>query len=232
MNARLHEFKDGAALAEGLADRVSAALADAIAARGRATVAVSGGSTPKAFFKALSTRDIDWAKVTVTLIDERFVPADNPRSNHLLVAENLLQGKAKAANFLPLYRDAGSAEEAAAIVTADAATIGHPFDVAILGMGTDGHTASFFPGGSRLAEAISPDTPRGVITMEAEGAGETRLTFTFTSLQDARLLVLHIEGHGKKDVLAAAESNGPETDMPIRAVLRRAATPVDIYWAP
>jgi 6-phosphogluconolactonase len=232
MSARLHEFKDGAALAEGLADRVSAALADAIAARGRATIAVSGGSTPKAFFKALSTRDIDWAKVTVTLIDERFVPADNPRSNHLLVAENLLQGKAKAANFLPLYRDAGSAEEAAAIVTADTATLGNPFDVAILGMGTDGHTASFFPGGSKLAEAISPDTPRGVITMEAEGAGETRLTFTFASLQDARLLVLHIEGQGKKDVLAAAESDGPETDMPIRAVLRRAATPVDIYWAP
>jgi 6-phosphogluconolactonase len=232
MSARLHEFKDGATLAEGLADRVSAALADAVATRGRATIAVSGGSTPKAFFKALSTRDIDWSKVTVTLIDERFVPADNPRSNHLLVADNLLQDKAKAARFLPLYRDAGSAEEAATIVTADAATLGHPFDVAILGMGTDGHTASFFPGGSRLAEAVSPDTPRGVITMEAEGAGETRLTFTFTSLQDARLLVLHIEGQGKKDVLATAESDGPETDMPIRAVLRRAATPVDIYWAP
>lgn len=232
MSARLHEFKDGAALAEGLADRVSAALADAIVARGKATIAVSGGSTPKAFFKVLSTRDIDWAKVTVTLIDERFVPADNPRSNHLLVAENLLQDKAKAARFLPLYRDAGSAEDAATIVTADAAALGNPFDVAILGMGTDGHTASFFPGGSKLAEAISPDTPRGVITMEAEGAGETRLTFTFTSLQDARLLVLHIEGQGKKDVLAAAESDGPETDMPIRAVLRRAATPVDIYWAP
>lgn len=232
MSARLHEFKDGAALAEGLADRVSTVLADAIAVRGRATIAVSGGSTPKAFFKALSTRDIDWAKVTVTLIDERFVPADNPRSNHLLVADNLLQDKAKAAHFLPLYRDAGSAEEAAAIVTADAAALGHPFDVAILGMGTDGHTASFFPGGSKLAEAISPDTPRGVITMEAEGAGETRLTFTFASLQDARFLVLHIEGQGKKDVLAAAEGDGPETDMPIRAVLRRAATPVDIYWAP
>lgn len=232
MSARLHEFKDGAALAEGLADRVAAALADAVATRGRASIAVSGGSTPKAFFKALSRRDIDWGKVTITLVDERFVPADNPRSNHLLVADNLLQDKAKAAGFLPLYRDAGSAEETAKIVSADAGALGHPFDVAILGMGTDGHTASFFPGGSRLAEAISPATPRGVITMEAEGAGETRLTFTFASLQDARLLVLHIEGQGKKDVLAAAEADGPETDMPIRAVLRRAATPVDIYWAP
>jgi 6-phosphogluconolactonase len=228
MSARLHEFRDGAALAEGLADRVSGVLADAVASRGRANIAVSGGSTPKAFFKALSNRDIDWGKVTITLV----VPADNPRSNHQLVADNLLQGKAKAAGFLPLYRDAGSAEEAATIVSADAEALGHPFDVAILGMGTDGHTASFFPGGSRLAEAISPETPRGVITMEAEGAGETRLTFTFASLQDARLLVLHIEGQGKKDVLAAAEADGPESDMPIRAMLRRAATPIDIYWAP
>ena len=232
MSATVHEFSDGAALAEGLADRVSGALAEAVATRGRASIAVSGGSTPKAFFKALSSRDIDWAKVTITLVDERFVPADNPRSNHLLVADNLLQGKAKAAQFLPLYRDAGSAEQAAEIVTADAAALGHPFDVVILGMGADGHTASFFPGGSRLAEAISPETPRGIITMEAEGAGEPRLTFTFASLQDARLLVLHIEGQGKKDVLAAAEGDGPEADMPIRAVLRRAATPVDIYWAP
>lgn len=232
MSARLHEFTDGAALAEGLADRVSATLADAIAARGTATIAVSGGSTPKAFFKALSTRDIAWSRVTVTLVDERFVPADNPRSNHLLVAGNLLQDRAKVAGFLPLYRDAGSAEEAAKIVSEDAGALGHPFDVVILGMGTDGHTASFFPGGSKLAEAISAQTPRGLITMEAEGAGETRLTFTFASLQDARLLVLHIEGQGKKDVLAAAEADGPEEDMPIRAVLRRAATPVDIYWAP
>ena len=232
MSAQLHEFTDGAALAEGLADRVSAMLTEAVAARGGATIAVSGGSTPKAFFKALSTRDIDWAKVTVTLVDERFVPADNPRSNHLLVSDNLLQDKAKAAGFLPLYREAGSAEEAAKIVSADAASLGAPFDVAILGMGTDGHTASFFPGGSKLDEAISAATPRGVITMEAEGAGETRLTFTFASLQDARLLVLHIEGQGKKDVLAAAKADGPETDMPIRAILRRAATPVDIYWAP
>lgn len=232
MSARLHEFTDGAALAEGLADRVAAQLAEAIVARGKATLAVSGGSTPKAFFKALCTRDIDWAKVTITLVDERFVPADNPRSNHLLVADNLLQGNAKAANFLPLYRDAGSAEEAAAIVSRDAGALGHPFDVVILGMGTDGHTASFFPGGSKLAEAISAQTPRGLITMEAEGAGETRLTFTFASLQDARLLVLHIEGQGKKDVLAAAMSDGTEEDMPIRAILRRAVTPLDIYWAP
>ena len=232
MTANMHAFANGAELAGKLADKVAETLSAAIATRGSASIAVSGGSTPKAFFQALSSRSIDWDKVTVTLVDERFVPADNPRSNHLLVQENLLKDKAAAARFLPLYQAAASVEEAAVIATEETKAIGHPFDVAILGMGNDGHTASFFPGGSNLNTALDPNTPRGIITMEAEGAGEPRLTFTFSSLQDARLLVLHIEGEGKKDVLAKAEAAGEETEMPIRAMLRRAASPVEIYWAP
>ncbi len=232
MAATMHAFADGAELARTLADNVAASLAAAITARGTATIAVSGGSTPKRFFQELSTRDLDWAKVTVTLVDERFVPADNPRSNHLLVAENLLQNKAKAANFLPLYQAAASVEEAAKLASDATAAIANPFDVAILGMGGDGHTASFFPGGSNLKAALDPKTPRGIITMEADGAGEPRLTFTFSSLQDAKLLVLHIEGDSKKDVLTKAEGTGDEAEMPIRAILRRAASPVEVYWAP
>ena len=232
MTVNMNAFESGAALAAGLADKVADTLAAAVAARGSASFAVSGGSTPKAFFEALSSRDLDWGKVTITLVDERFVPEDNPRSNHKLVKENLLKNKAAAANFLPLYQEAADAEKSAVIATEATKGIDNPFDIAILGMGGDGHTASFFPGGNNLEKAIDPKTPRGIITMEAEGAGEPRLTFTFASLQDARLLVLHIEGDGKKQVLAKAESDGPETEMPIRAILRRAASPVEIYWAP
>ncbi|MBX4954834.1 6-phosphogluconolactonase [Rhizobium lentis] len=232
MASTLHSFASAADLADSLADKVADRLSVAIAARGAASIAVSGGSTPKAFFQALSTRDIAWDKVTITLVDERFVPADNTRSNHLLVDANLLQNKAKAARFVPLYQPASSVEEAARLATEKSAEIGIPFDVVILGMGGDGHTASFFPGGSNLARALDASTPRGVIPMEAEGAGEPRLTFTFSSLDDAALLVLHIEGEGKKDVLAKAEGSGDEAEMPIRAVLRRATSPVEIYWAP
>ncbi|MGV1759449.1 6-phosphogluconolactonase [Rhizobium sp. A22-96] len=232
MTANMHAFANGAELAGKLADKVAETLSAAIEARGSASIAVSGGSTPKAFFQALSSRSIDWDKVTITLVDERFVPADNPRSNHLLVQENLLKDKAATAKFLPLYQAVASVEEAAAIATEKTRAVGHPFDVAILGMGNDGHTASFFPGGNNLLTALDPNTPRGIITMEAQDAGEPRLTFTFSSLQDARLLVLHIEGAGKKDVLAKAEAPGEETEMPIRAMLRRAASPVEIYWAP
>ncbi len=232
MTANLHEFPDAGALASGLADAVATRLSDAIAQRGTASLAVSGGSTPKRFFDVLSARDIDWSKVTVTLVDERFVPADNPRSNHLLVATHLLKDKAAKAVFLPLYYEAASIEDAAKIATEKTAGIGRPFDVAILGMGGDGHTASFFPRGNHLREALDLSGPRGVLTMEAEGAGEERLTFSFASLGDAGLLVVHIEGQGKKDVLEQAQAGSDETDMPIRAVLNRAPSPVEIYWAP
>lgn len=232
MDTHIHEFADGATLAEKLADQVAHRLAAAIEARGEASLAVSGGSTPKKFFHALSKREIDWDKVTVTLVDERFVPADHPRSNHLLVKDNLLQDKASAARFVPLYHDCPTVEEAAEAATKEASAVSGPFDVAILGMGGDGHTASFFPYGNNLAKALDAGIPRCVLTMEAGGAEEPRLTFSFSSLTDAGLLVLHIEGETKKTVLAQAQNGSDETEMPIRAVLNRAVSPVEIYWAP
>lgn len=232
MGDELHPFESPSALATALADKVAAELTAAVAARGRAAIAVSGGSTPKAFFEVLSTRDLPWDKVTVTLVDERFVPPDSPRSNHLLVATHLLKNKAAATNFLPLYFDVASIEDSAKKATEETAKIGHPFDVVILGMGGDGHTASFFPHGNHLAQALDLSGPRGVMTMTAAGAGEERLTFTFSSLSDARFLALHIEGAAKKDVLEAAKAGSDETEMPIRAVLNRAQSTLQIYWAP
>ncbi|MDH4415081.1 MAG: 6-phosphogluconolactonase [Rhizobium sp.] len=232
MAHQMKTFESGATLAAGLADRVAAALSAAIAGHGEATLAVSGGSTPKAFFEALSARTLDWAKVKVTLVDERFVPEDNPRSNHLLVKTHLLKNEAAAAQFVPLYQPEATIEEAAKTASGIVPGMTKPFDVAILGMGTDGHTASFFPGGDHLDAALDLKQPRRVMTMEAPGAGEARLTLSFSALQDAGLLVVHIEGGDKKAVLDKALAGTDEKDMPIRAVLERAQTTPDIYWAP
>lgn len=228
----MHQFESRTALAEALAERISSVLQAAIASRGSASLAVSGGSTPTLLFETLSSRAIAWDRVTVTLVDERFVGPDHGRSNHLLVRTHLLQNAAAKATFVPLYHPVASAEEAAALATAEIATFGKPFDVTILGMGSDGHTASFFPGGDHLAEALDASAPRRVMTMEAEGAGETRLTLSFSAIHDARLLVLHIEGVEKKAVLDKALSGTNEAEMPVRAVLDRAKTAPDIYWAP
>jgi 6-phosphogluconolactonase len=232
MTFTMNEFKDGAELASALADEVARRLAAAIYARDSASIAVSGGSTPKRFFEELSTKEIAWDKVKVTLVDERFVPADNPRSNHLLVATHLLKNNAAAATFVPLYYDAATIEEAAKKATEKTAGLDRPFDVVILGMGGDGHTASFFPHGDNLDRALDPTGLNGVLTMQAAGAGEERLTFSFSSLSDARFLALHIEGGEKKTVLEKATAGTDETEMPVRAMLNRAASPVEVYWAP
>lgn len=206
------------ALAASLARDVADELQRAIEAKGRATLAVSGGTTPKLFFEKLSEIDIPWSRVSVTLVDERQVPETSERSNARLVRTHLLRNKAAAARFVPLV-DNPEAEKIPA------------FDVAVLGMGNDGHTASFFPGGDRLAEALDAGTAKRLIAITAPGAGEPRLTFTLPVLESAGRLALHIEGAEKQQVLKKALAEGPETEMPVRAVLRSAA-PVTLYWCP
>ncbi|MCY0093563.1 6-phosphogluconolactonase [Hoeflea sp. J2-29] len=225
-------FDTGAELATALARKIADRLSAAIAARGQASLAVSGGSTPKALFAALSKLDIDWAKVTVTLVDERMVGPENERSNHRLAKLFLLKDRAAAAKFLPLFNSAGTAEDVAAQAAKEIDALALPFDVVVLGMGTDGHTASFFPGGSTLADVTDPACGQSVMAIEAPGAGEPRLTLTLPRIVDAGLIVLHIEGDDKRSVLARALENGPAAELPVRAVLRQAKTPVELYWAP
>jgi len=228
----LHTYSDREALAQDLAERVGQRLGEAIAERGTALIAVSGGSTPKRFFEVLSGADCAWDKVTITLVDERFVPPDNERSNHRLVAEHLLKNAAAAATFVPLYQHVDDVTAAAALAAGKIDTLPVPFDVVILGMGGDGHTASFFPNGNHLGAAFDGDGTRSVISMEAPDAGEPRLTLTLPHLLATRFLALHIEGQGKMDTLDKARAPGPADAMPIRAVLDRAASPLNVYWAP
>jgi 6-phosphogluconolactonase len=222
-------FDSREALAKRLAADVAGWLSEAIAARGRATLAVSGGSTPKLFFQMLSNADVDWAKVTVTLVDERFVPEDSPRSNAALARSNLLRGRAAAAAFVGLYDGTQALDAAATRATARLAALDLPFDVVVLGMGTDGHTASFFPDAPNLDALTDPLGEATVETVRALSGGEPRLTLTLPVLVSARHLVLHIEGEEKRRVLESAVSGA---HLPIATVMAAAGRPLDLYWAP
>ena len=226
--ARL-DFSDKQQLAEALAGAIAANLKAGIAARGAASLAVSGGSTPALLFRTLSARaDIPWDKVTVTLVDERWVDETSDRSNARLVKANLLQNRAAVARFVPLYQG-GDTPDPAKAGKAQAA-VPQPLDAAILGMGNDGHTASFFPGGNNLEQALTAEGP--VVSMVAPGAGEARVTLTLKRLLAAKALYLHIEGEEKVKTLDKAEAEGPVEDMPVRAILRETSTPLTIYWCP
>lgn len=219
-------------LALALAEAVADDLTEGCASRGMASLAVSGGSTPKKFFSALGRRnDVDWARVLVTLVDERWVPETSERSNAALVNERLLQGPAAVARFIPLYAGGSEPDEEALERTRGQLAVLPPrFDAVVLGMGTDGHTASFFPGGDNLAEALAGAGP--VVSMRAPGAGEPRVTLTLPRLLETAALYLHIEGEEKAKVLAEALGAGPVEALPVRAVLHQTATPLTVYWSP
>ncbi|HET8554760.1 MAG TPA: 6-phosphogluconolactonase [Rhodanobacteraceae bacterium] len=223
-----HQHDNDDTLAEALAEAVATDLEHTLSARGHALLALSGGNTPKRFMQALSRRALDWAKVSVTLVDERWVPPTHPRSNARLVDQNLLHGKAAEARFVPLYMDAPTPENALPRVAARVDALPLPPDVVVLGMGTNGHTASFFPGGDHLAEALDPKGTASVLPMRAPDAGEPRITLTLPVLVAAPSLYLQIEGAKKRHVFEQAAAGA---DYPMRAVIE-AAPQLQTFWCP
>ena len=223
-----HEYRTPVLLAEGLANDVAEQLRAAISARGEATLVVSGGRSPVAFFQNLASQGLDWSKVTITLADERWVPVEHADSNAGLLKKYLLQGPAAKARFLSLYSAAanldGAAEQADRLL-AELPTI----DVLVLGMGDDGHTASLFPNSPNLAEALKADGIRRCWPMLAPSVPHQRLTMSRALLATASYTVLSIAGDSKLETLSVALAGDDVASMPIRAFLQPT---LEIYWCP
>ncbi|WP_328803134.1 6-phosphogluconolactonase [Oceanomicrobium pacificus] len=222
-------YPDAASQMSDLAEIVAGDLREALAARGRATLAVPGGTTPGPFLTALSQADLDWANVAVMLTDERFVPESSDRSNTALLRATLLQGPAAAATLLPFYREAEAPEHVLDEIASGIAP--HlPIDSCVLGMGADMHTASLFPGADRLAEGLDAEGNATVLPMRAPGAPEPRLTLTAPVLRAARNLHLLIKGPEKKAALETALAGDDWAEAPVRAVLK-APAPIQIHFS-
>lgn len=215
------------ALSEQLAEAVFQALTEDLSRQTRALLVVSGGSTPVAFFSALAAKPLPWARIDITLADERWVDGQNDDSNAKLVRENLLQGTAAEANFVPLTCQAATPEEGVDEVAKRVEALAWPASVVILGMGGDGHTASLFPDSPELGLALSTDEP--LVAVRAPSQPLPRITFSADRLHQARRHILHITGENKRAVLASAMNGDDVRQLPIRAFL---SCPLAIYWAP
>lgn len=222
----LHAFASAAKASAALAQAVAVDLASTIATRGQAVLAVSGGRSPVPFLQALAAQDIAWQQVSVTLVDERVVAPDHADSNAGLVREHLLQGKAAAASFLPLVQTGSDAQAELAAATAQWRTP----DVAVLGMGEDGHTASLFPNASNLAEGLAAANPAALLVVVPPAAPHTRISMTLAELQRSGKLYLAIAGDSKRRVLDAAAAAVSDT-LPISHLLTATARPLDVYWS-
>lgn len=229
---REHACATEDALADAVAGALAGAIADALAARRHASVLVSGGTTPIPAFARLAQLPLVWDAVTIGLTDERWVPVTDPASNEGLVRSTLLVGHAARARLVGLYTGEPTPEEAVAHCAERVARIARPFDVVLLGMGEDGHTASLFPGAPGLEDALSPDAPDLCVAGRSPHAPHARMSRTVRALLDARALVLMFAGERKRRTYEAACEEGPEAEMPVRAILRQRRVPLDVYWAP
>jgi len=215
-----------------IATHIANALRATIAERGHASLAVSGGKSPIPMFESLREQALDWAKVTVILVDERVVPHDHADSNTALVRQHLLQDAAAAARFVPFFDETPPALSA---VVLDAlalqanqrlADLPWPLDVAVLGMGEDAHTASLFPGAPGFARAIA--TEQRLAWVVPDTAPHARISFTLSALLATRELVLSIAGENKLAVYRRAAEKADET-LPISLVLNQSTTPVSVW---
>ncbi|MFV0492850.1 MAG: 6-phosphogluconolactonase [Pseudorhodobacter sp.] len=222
MNFR--EYADRDMMMIALAGKISSQLGEALRAQGRASLCLPGGTTPGPVFDMLSAVDLDWENVAVFLNDERWVGEESPRSNTRLLRERLLVGKAASAKLVPLYLP-GAAPEAAMAPLSDGIAPHLPITVLLLGMGTDMHTASLFPGADRLQEAMAEDAPI-LMPMRAEGAAEPRITLTRRVLLDALHCHILISGAEKRAAIENAEGLD-EMQAPVRAFLDDAM----VHWA-
>ena len=211
---------------------IAANLRAAISARGQASLVVSGGRSPVTLFDSLREQPLDWSRVCVTLADERWVAPSDPSSNERLVRENLLQGLAAAARFTSLKNAAATPALGAAEAWQAIAAMPRPFDVVLLGMGDDGHTASLFPHSPNLAEGLDVSAAPGCLALTAPAPPTERISLNLAALLNSRRILVIITGESKWHTYIAASQAGPAELMPVRAVLRQHQTPVNVIWAP
>lgn len=236
---RWHEQADKSQLAQALGDAITQQLLNSINTNGSASLVVSGGSTPAPVFAQLSSADIPWSKVQVTLADERWVAPGHADSNESLVRDTLLVDKASSAAFVSLFRSDVKPEEAVAGVAADVQKMRLPFSAVILGMGGDGHTASLFPDANadELLPAMALDNTDDVAILRPPSVGQVRITLTRAALLNAEHRYLHITGSDKEAVLAGAlveATSGPwQPGMkPIVGLLTESPSMVSVFWSP
>ncbi len=228
----LNRYANSQVLNEELTARIVNDLKQAIEQKGHASIAVSGGKTPIPLFTLLSQQDLAWNCVYITLVDDRWVDDTDDASNEKLVMTYLLQNKAKLANFVGLKNSCDNPFDGAEVTEQLLDKVPMPFDVLILGMGEDGHTASLFPGADNLKLGLDMHSNRKVIGMTPLTAPLDRITLTLPIILSSKNIYLHLVGESKINVLEQAEQGTDFNQMPIRAVIQQDNVNVIGFWAP
>lgn len=228
-NLHFHRFESDDLLAASLANTIAENLREVLSQKGTASLIVSGGSTPKKFFHALSQIDIEWENVKIGLCDERWVAPEHADSNEKLVRENLMVGHASKATFIGMFIEGVEANDAQSTCAKKIKESLFPFDVIVLGMGDDAHTASLFPHNPKLQEAY--ESHELCISIQPATAPHIRMSLTRNAILSAHHLYLHFQGEKKGELYQQALEGNDTFEMPIRSILHQLDTPIEVYTA-
>lgn len=223
-------YSDLPTLNHALADAIAKIITSAIDERGQAFIAFSGGKTPLPMLQLLSHYPLAWNKVTITLVDERWVDDMHADSNAALLKKALLQHQAIHATFIPL-KNSATTPHAGQIACENALSVlANRLDLVILGMGEDGHTASLFPEAPELHSAMT--TLARCTAISPQTATHLRMTLSAAYLAQSRNVFLHITGEKKKAMLTEwLKVDAPEPHAIIRQVLDLIPTEKILFWA-
>ncbi|MFN4287940.1 MAG: 6-phosphogluconolactonase [Brevundimonas sp.] len=204
-------------------------IRDGLAGGGPTHLAVCGGSTPKPVFQALAREGLGGDRAVITLTDERFVPPSDARSNEAMVRATLIDGALAGSDLIGLWSE-GTLEDAAARADARLSALGGRLDVALIGMGEDGHILSMFPGHPDLPALIDAEAPPGCAGVEVATPmpDVARLSLNMGWMMRAGRVVLITRGRTKRRVLEA-ELAGKPASRPLaalRAGLKRTGAPL------
>ncbi len=227
------EFPNFDLLSHALSEKIARQLSQAIDKNGQALLAVSGGSTPKSLFIKLSKIDIDWQKVWIVLVDERWLDSNDKNSNEHLVKTSLLTGLAAKANFVPLKSKSDTAKLGQDHCNDLLKKLPNSIDVLVLGMGDDGHTASIFPCANKelLQSLLSTDNPLRAMAITPNTAPYERMSLTACYLLTSEYSYLLLKGPQKLITFNKALGGNDTEKMPIRAFIHKHSAALEVYYA-
>ena len=230
MSYQMHSFADPDTLVNELGNTIAETLRHTLKQKCNASLVVSGGRTPVALFHYLRLQTLDWERVTITLADERCVPIESSESNARMVLNELVKYEAATARFVHIYHHHLSPEQNVIKVNQTLCEFNDPYDIVLLGMGDDGHTASIFPEASNLNELLDENSLFDCLHTDPTSVTQGRISQTRKSLLSTKYLYLHFTGQEKLNVFLKAVASS-ECGYPISHFIHQHKVPLDVYYS-
>lgn len=236
MTIKINTYSNMQALSETVSIDIMSKLAVALTRNGKASLMLSGGSTPRETYTLIGQSNFVWHNVDVGLVDDRWVGPTSPGSNAAMIHQNFLSKTNVHTKFHPLKTASDDLEVGCEVVNLMYHKIYRPFTCLVLGMGLDGHTASWFPQAEGIEEALNPRSSKIVVPVrpkQSEVTGDylERATLTLSAVNEAKNVYLLITGQKKLDLFNRVLAE-PNSELPIRAAIDTLGARLNVFWAP